>query len=233
MRYFKCENVFSDERFILQKKYAELTKKEKKIRIKQKVLKTIGSIIFFTLSTFVFIGCNLLIGQIPEPKDWFLGILYYIGVIVLFLVSIIASVFIGGLVALPIINKAFSNENDEKKEILSKACEQLREFYNLQEPCVVTKCYESTDKRFTNHDVCVFVADDELRITTNLLHGFFHQRNDLGCYCFNREEVCVSKIEGEKFLIAELKAGNQIFLLGYRAKRFVEKNFIYNLEIYD
>lgn len=183
--------------------------------------------------TITVIECNILIGQIPTTNNWFLKILYFICVVTLLIVSIILSVFIGGLVAFPIINKAFSKEYTEKREIISKACEHLREFYKLQEPCIVTKCYESSDKKFSSHDVCLFVVDDELRLTVNLKHGFFHQRNDLGCYCFNRQEISISKIQGEKLHIAELKAGNEKFLLGYRAKSFVEKNFILSDSICD
>ena len=112
------------------------------------------------------------------------------------------------------------------QSILSNACAHLREYYELQEPCIVTKCYESSDKRFKNHDVCIFVVDDELRITTNLKHGFFHGENDLGCYAFKSDEISLFEQQGEKFLMTELKSGNTVFLLGYRAKAFIEKDFI-------
>jgi hypothetical protein len=59
-----------------------------------------------------------------------------------------------------------------------------------------------------------------------LKHGFFHVENDLGCYAFNLNEIVLSKKQGETFLIAELKADSTVFLLGYRAKGFIEKNFI-------
>lgn len=71
-----------------------------------------------------------------------------------------------------------------------------------------------------------FVVGDELRITTNLKHGFFHEERDLGCHAFLRDEVTIDKIEGEKFLMAELRAGEMTFLLAYRAKGFIEKNFL-------
>ena len=96
----------------------------------------------------------------------------------------------------------------------------------MQEPCIVTKCYDASDKKFKNHDVCIFVVGDELRITTNLKNGFFREEKDLGCHAFLRDEVTVTKIEGEKFLMAELRAGETTFLLGYRAKGFIEKNFL-------
>ena len=113
-----------------------------------------------------------------------------------------------------------------KKEIFSKACKHLRDYYQLQEPYIITKCFEATDKNFQNHDVCIFVADDELRITADLIQGFLHGERDLGCHAFKRDEIVVSKKEENNLMIAELKAGDTVFSLGYRAKSFIEKNFI-------
>ena len=76
-----------------------------------------------------------------------------------------------------------------KKEIFSKACEHLRRYYKLQEPYVVTKCFTATDKRFQNHDVCIFVVGDELRMTADLTRGFLYGERDLGCYAFKKEEI--------------------------------------------
>ena len=112
-----------------------------------------------------------------------------------------------------------------KKEIFSKACVNLRNYYKLQEPYIITKCFDATDKKFKNHDVCIFVVRDELRITSNLIRGFLHGERDLGCYAFKQNEITLSKQQNGKYLIAERKADNNVFLLGYRAKGFIEKNF--------
>lgn len=58
-----------------------------------------------------------------------------------------------------------------KKKIFSKACGHLRDYYELQEPYIITNCFEATDKNFKNHDVCIFVVGDELRLTTDLVRG--------------------------------------------------------------
>jgi hypothetical protein len=96
----------------------------------------------------------------------------------------------------------------------------------LEEPYIITKCFDSTDKKFKNHDVCIFIVDDELRITTDLVRGFLHGERDLGCYAFSRDELIISKKQNGKYLMAELKSTNTEFLLGYRAKGFIEKNFL-------
>ncbi|MBE6789104.1 MAG: hypothetical protein E7539_05490 [Ruminococcaceae bacterium] len=232
MRYFKYDKPLLDETIAFRKENNKILKAQKRRKTICRILNAAGNLLYFILLiVFSAVFCSW-IWSIPSVSNVILNILVIALKILLTILAVFVSLLLSAIISMPLKNKA-ETYREKRYEILSKSCEYLRKFYKLQEPCLVTKCYESTDKRFTNHDVCVFVADDELRITTNLLHGFFHQRNDLGCYCFNREEVCVSKIEGEKFLIAELKAGNQTFLLGYRAKRFVEKNFIYNLEIYD
>ena len=112
-----------------------------------------------------------------------------------------------------------------KKEIFSKACEHLRDYYKLQEPYIITKCFDATDKKFQNHDVCIFVVGDELRLTTNIVRGFLYGERDLGCYAFKQEEITLSKQKNGDRLVAELRADNTIFLLGYRAKGFINKNF--------
>ena len=114
----------------------------------------------------------------------------------------------------------------KKKEILSKACGHLRDYYGLQEPYIITKCFDAADKKFQKHDVCLFIVGDELRITVDLIHGFLHGERDLGCYAFVKHEITLSKQPCGQQLMLEMKAGENTFLLGYRAKGFIEKNFI-------
>lgn len=226
MRYFKYKNTKATDNAALKAQYAELTKEEKQIDRKNKLLDTLSGIVFYTVS-FIFIACCIGgIIQIPAPENWFLVILYYIAIGILLFISAIVCFIIGGIVAYPIRRKKDTKKRVVKRKILSEACLHLSNYYELQDPCIVTKCYDSSDKRFANHDVCIFVAGDELRITTNLKHGFFHGENDLGCYAFKSDEISVSKLQGEKFLIAELKLDDVEFSLGYRAKSFIEKNFL-------
>ena len=225
MRYFKYKGLQTTEKEAQKALFAELTKEEKRMIRKEKLLDTLGSIVFFT----VFFGgcacCVLGLKQIPFPELLFEVIMRHIANFILGSAGFVLCLIIAIFVSMPIGSK-HTDQKMIRQKYLSKACEHLREFYGLQEPCIVTKCYDASDKKFKNHDVCIFVADDELRITTNLKNGFVHRDKDLGCYAFLRDEISLTKIEGEKFLMAELAAGETTFLLGYRAKGFIEKNFL-------
>lgn len=226
MRYFKCKKTNVPENAALREQYKKLAEDEKKSYRKEKVLNALAIIVLISVAGICFVGCGIAIGQIPKPENWLLVIFFAVGEGILFFIALTVSVIIGMLASAPIFNKLSTDRRVIEKDILSKACAYLREYYELQEPCIVTKCYHSSDEKFINHDVCIFVVGDELRITVNLKHGFFHSENDLGCYAFKVDEISVAKQEGEKFLIAELKADDTVFLLGYRAKSFIEKNFI-------
>lgn len=225
MRYFKYKGLQTTEKVALREQYKALTKEEKRLVRKDRFLNTLGNVVFYTIFIVSFGCCFWGLKQIPVPENLFEIIMCHIGKFILGAVALFLCIIISAFVALPI----FSNNEGKQliyQKFLAKACEHLREYYGLQEPCIVTKCYDASDKKFKNHDVCIFVVGDELRITTNLKHGFFYEERDLGCHAFLRDEVTIDKIEGEKFLIAELRAGETTFLLGYRAKGFIEKNFL-------
>ena len=226
MRYFKYKGSQTTETIALREEYKAFIKNEKRIIRKYERATGIGCGLSLIVSGVCggFIIYALMC--IPKPEgSAFLTIVHVSGIIILSFVAMVISVVIGMLTAAPIWNWAGKKINSRER-ILLKDCEHLREFYSLQEPCIVTKCYDASDKKFKNHDVCIFVADDELRITTNLKNGFLREEKDLGCHAFLRDEVTIAKIEGEKFLMAELRAGETTFLLGYRAKGFIEKNFL-------
>lgn len=227
MRYFKCDKKSNTKEILeLKARCAELTKDEKRFIQKQKRLHTLGTVVFFTVATACVVGCFVLIGMTPKSDSVFLTILRLIGNILLWLLSIIVSGIIGAVIASPIWGKAAEKSKSMKHALLSKACECLREYYELQEPCIVTKCYDASDKRFVMHDVCLFVVGDELRITVNLKHGFFNDENDLGCYAFKRDEISLTAQHGE-YETVELKAEDTAFVLAQRAKRFIEANFLF------
>lgn len=164
---------------------------------------------------------------IPNPNNEWLEVLVIIGKVIAGIVSPIVSGFLTYGLTFPFWRKLEKyNIPLMKKEIFSKACKHLRDYYGLQEPYIVTKCYDSTNENFKNHDVCIFISDDELRITTDLIKGFLHGDRDLGCYAFKRDEVVISKKCEDNRLIAELKTDDTFFWLGYRAKGFIENNFI-------
>ena len=225
MRYFKYKGLQTTEDPVLRAQYAEYQKQEERFARRDMALGGIGCGLFLLVTGACFGFSVLGLTQIPEPEgNVFLMIAYMLGIAILGMVGMALSIIIGLLISVPIWKRA--NRRISRRDILSKACEYLREYYGLQEPCIVTKCYDASDKKFKNHDVCIFVVGDELRITTNLKNGFFREEKDLGCHAFLRDEVTIDKIEGEKFLMAELRAGETTFLLAYRAKGFIEKNFL-------
>lgn len=208
----------------LKEQYLSLTKDEKRTVRKGKLWRTVSvvtsSVIFFSC---IAVGIYLLM-LIPKPSAAGWALLYHIGMVLLGFGLLIVSFLLACGITLPLWKQVEKiNLPAVKKDIFPKVCAHLREYYQLQEPYIITKCFNSTDENFTNHDVCIFVVGDELRITTDLVHGFLHGYRDLGCYVFNKENICVSKKQEGKYLIAELKTESITFLLGYRAKGFIDK----------
>ena len=229
MRYFKYKNTNKNMNNALKEQYKTLTEDEKRTFRREKRWRKFSAIVSFIIYISCIVVGIFLLKSIPAPNAWFIKVLVIIGkVIVGFILLIVGGVITVGL-TMPLWKKVESfHIPSMKKEIFSKACGHLREYYELQEPYIITKCFIATDKKFENHDVCIFVFGDELRITTDLVRGFLHGERDLGCYAFKKEEITLSKQNVGNHLIAELKANNTVFLLGYRAKGFIDKSFLQN-----
>lgn len=129
------------------------------------------------------------------------------------------------LAALPFWAKKWTRREEIIKEHLHKACATLREYYDFREPFLVTKCYSCTDRKFDRHDVCLFVVEDELRITANLHNGFLHPDRVLGCYGLTRQEIALSPAMHKEHKALQLEADGVTFLLGTRAQKFINTNF--------
>ena len=227
MRYFKYKNTKKNKLNALREQYLTLTKDEKSIIIKEKLWSICSSIIAFIFFFFCIFASFYLLKTLPNPRSKWLKILVVLGKIIIEFILLIISGFLTYGITYPLWKKVESfNIPPIKKEIFSKACAHLRDYYGLQESYVVTKCYEATDANFKNHDVCIFVVNDELRITTDLIRGFLHGQRDLGCYAFKKDEIIISKKCENNLLILELKAKDTLFLLGYRAKRFIINSFL-------
>ena len=227
MRYFRYKNVNKNRENALKEQYLTLTENEKSIVRKKNFWEKFGFIVaFIILSSCLFVSVFFL-KMIPNPSNQWLEVLVVFGKVVLFFVLLALSGFLTFAITYSLWKKADIYRIPKmKKEIFSKACKHLREYYKLQEPYMVTKCYNSTDKHFTNRDVCIFIADEELRITVDLIQGFLYGYKDNGCYAFNRDEIVLSKKVDNNLLIAELKVGDTVFLLGYRANKFIKDNFL-------
>lgn len=221
MRYFVYDGPYP-ENTSLREQYKALSQDEKRRYRRAKVLGKIGTVLFFLVFVLLVIGSFRLLGRIPQPNQIFLSIFMFPLKILFYLLAVILSAIIGALVAMPFWSKRNTGEYKARQRILSEACNHLREYYQLQEPCVVTKCYECHDKRFVDHDVCLFFVENELRITTNLKNGFLRMSKDLGCYALEQEELAVSVVLYKDKIATEITAGDTRFLLGQRAKAFVE-----------
>ena len=225
MRYFQCDTLKQEDRKVVYQD-VELTDEEKKSDRQGKILNVCGTILFSLVLIASFVcGCNL-ITKIPLPENPFLLILAFAGRLALDLFAFVVAVMIGMVISYPIYKKAQAKLAIHKRIYFDKALISLREFYGWTEPCIVTKCYDSSDKKFKNRDVCLFLFDNELRITADLKHGFSIRENDLGCYSFKVDEFSLEQIQGEKFLITKFKSDDLVFILGRRAKGFIEKRFI-------
>jgi hypothetical protein len=226
MRYFKCANPKAVNRETVAQDVC-FAEQEKKNDRQGKGLHYAANALFALVSLAAFVGCGFLIAQIPVPKNPFLFILLIAGKLLLGVGALVVSVLFGHLVSSPIAEKAQKKSAARKRQAFEESLTSLREFYGWKEPCVVTKCYESSDKAFKNHDVCIYVTENELRIAANLKYGFSNREKDLGCYAFAPDEISLTQIQEESFLAAELKAGDIVFRLGRRAKGYIEKNFIF------
>ena len=226
MRYFRYKNTDKNVNNALKEQYKTLTEDEKRTFRKKKRWEKFSTIVTLTIFICCIIAEIFLLKSIPVPNDNFLEVLVIVGKVIVGFILLIVS---GGLTAIlttPLWKKAETFDIPlMKKEIFSKACKHLRDYYQLQEPYIITKCFEATDKNFQNHDVCIFIVGDELRITTDLIQGFLYGERDLGCYAFKTEEITLLKRNNGKHLVAELRADNTVFLLGYRAKGFID-NFL-------
>ena len=226
MRYFRYKNTDKNVTNALKEQYKTLTENEKRTFRKKKRWQKFSTIVTLTVFICCIIAEIFLLKSIPVPNDNFLEVLVIVGKVIVGFILLIVS---GGLTAIlttPLWKKVETFDIPlMKKEIFSKACKHLRDYYQLQEPYIITKCFETTDKNFQNHDVCIFIVGDELRITTDLIQGFLHGERDLGCYVFKREEITLLKQNNGNHLVTELRTDNTVFLLGYRAKGFID-NFL-------
>ena len=229
MRYFKYKNTDKNINNAFKEQYKILTDDERHRLRQEKRWRKFSTIVALIIYFFFVVVGIFMIKSIPTPSFWLLECLVIIGEVIIGFVLLIAFAFLTAILTKPLWKKVESfHIPSMKKEIFSKACKHLRDYYQLQDPYLITKCFDSTDKKFTNHDVCIFVVGDELRITADLMHGFLYGERDLGCYAFKKEEITLSKRKDGNQLILEFKTDDIIFLLGYRARGFINKIFLQN-----
>ena len=225
MRYFNADNLKPEDREIIYQDVV-LTEQEKKRDRQGKILSFAAMVLMLSVFLLVFIGLLSMILEIPMPSNPVLSILVDIGRFILGFAALFVSLIAGCVISSPLSSKAQKKLVVHKRIYFDKALLTLREYYGWAEPCLVTKCYDASDKVFKNRDICLFLVDDELRLAADLKHGFSIREKDLGCYAFRVDEISLAQIQGDQFLITELKAGSMFFHLGRRANAFIEKKFI-------
>lgn len=223
MRYFKCEPFTESDTY--RRQYAELTAQQKRDYRKHRWLSKLGFLVFLLVSGSILAAGYWLVKHAfsYSQQNVLLTVAMTAVEIVFVICVVIAAVGLGLVAGLPFWNTGMGHEKAARKLLLQKGCEQYRKYYGFREPFLVTKCFDSTDKRFRKHDVCLFTVDGELRLTVNLHYGFFDPDRDLGCYGFSREEVSVEEALWEEHPAVKLTAEETTFFLGSRALPFLEK----------
>lgn len=226
MKYFRYRNynkIFSKAE---KERYASLGKDEqKKIKRSDRLTKLLSfcGIVFF----FCCFGlCLFFINLIPVPKNGILvilyGILYGLLCIVGFFISIIST-----LLPFGILNEKIKYDLPRmRRDFISKACEDIRKYYKLNDNYLMTKCFESTNTKFNNHDICIFRYENEIRITTDIVKGFINEKSDLGCYSINFDELKIHKEDYNNKRVTVLQFGKEKFIIGIKAYSHIKKLMI-------
>ena len=226
MRYFKCDTVGPEDRKIITQD-VPLTEAEKKSNRQGKLLNGIAIALFLVLFLSAFIGLMFLIAfSLPPTQAPIFIILETLVFIVAGVVTFVGSILLASCVCSPISRLAQKKLVLQKLLCYDRALIAWRAYYGWEEPCIVTKCYDSSDRKFKNRDICIFLFRDELRISADLKHGFSVRERDLGCYSFQIGEISLSQTQENGLLITRLESDGTFFYMGRRAKRFIEKKFI-------
>lgn len=225
MRYFKCDLPLDNSQ--LKAQYSALLAEDQKLQRKRKLLSRLGTVVFVLVLVLVLVVAGVL-GNLIIPEDDGSVLMTVVNVVCRILWGLcfaILAPLAATFAAAPLWFKYPDCSEQARALLRSKGCEQLREYYGFHKPFLVTKCFDSSDRRFRRHDVCLFFVDGELRLTVNLHYGFFDSERDLGCYAFRREELQLQSVPHAGHPAAELKCGDTVFLLGIRAEKFIRDHF--------
>lgn len=229
MRYFKFKKMNKIRKKADIAHLATLSKEEqKKIRKSRffcKIVSCIGIGLFF----FLLVICILLIELIPVPDGIILTILYGILYFILALISLIICGFIVGIPTIYLLKKVGYDEPLLKKEFISSASDIIRDYYGLKDNYLLTKCFYASDERFINHDICIFRYEDEIRITTDIVHGYINDKSNLGCYAIKIHEIKLYKDELNDKRVTVLEFGKDKFIVGIKSYSFIINVFNDNI----
>ena len=223
MKYFKYRNISKVQQLAYKERLASLGKDEqKKIKRSDRLTKllSISGPIFFICCFGLFI---FFIKLIPVPKNIFLVILYGIGCAILGFIGLIISGIATGIPFGILLDKVRYNLPEMLKEFIKKASEPIRKYYGLSDEYLITKCFESTNTLFNDHDICIFRYGNEIRITTDIVKGFINGNCDLGCYSikFNKLKIYKDDYNGKRTTILEFD--KEKFVIGIKAYSYISK----------
>lgn len=215
MKYFKYKNENKTFKTVFNEQLKQLNEKEKKLYRKKKLYSVLLLCFWFLILAIGITMVIILSKLLPEMFSWMGLIIRIIGIAGVFFLSLFIVVKISG-------KFVHINYPEKSKEIIHKACQHLREYYEFNYPYIITKCYYCSNEIFTNHDICLFFVKNKLRITSDIYNGFVDGHKDLGCYEFDLSEIKYQYTKfGERFS-TEIAAVNIKFILGMRAKKFIE-----------
>ena len=110
-----------------------------------------------------------LLTLIPKPDTTFLAIIYGIGCVLLGIMGLIVCAIIICIPISKLMNRVKYDLPKMQRKFISKACENVRKFYGVNEEYLLTKCFHSSDIKFINHDICVFKYNNQIRITSDII----------------------------------------------------------------
>ena len=223
MKYFKYRNISKVQQLAYKERLASLGKDEQK-KIKRSVrlekLLSNSGIIFFICCFGLFI---FFIQLIPVPKNILLKILYGIGCAILGFIGLIISGIATGIPFGILLNKIKYNLPEMRKEFIKKASEPIRKYYGLSDEYLITKCFESTNTLFNDHDICIFRYGNEIRMTTDIVKGFINGNCDLGCYSIKFNELKIYKDDYNNKRVTVLEFDKEKFVIGIKAYSYIAK----------
>lgn len=223
MKYFKYRNINKVQQLAYKERLASLCKDDKKKAKRSERLTKLVSfcgIIFFFCCFGMFI---FFIKLIPIPKNTFLIILYGIACVILGLIALIISA-ISTLIPFGILlDKVRYNLPEMRKEFIKKASEPIRKYYGLSDEYLITKCFESTNTLFNDHDICIFRYGNEIRMTTDIVKGFINGNCDLGCYSIKFNELKIYKDDYNNKRATILEFDKEKFVIGIKAYSYIAK----------
>lgn len=237
MRYFKYPYTKKAEETEIKKaELAAFDKAHRKLAVKAAVLRVLATALLLAAVIFLMVLSFMAAGSyVPEYKNLLQFFIALIAVrFLIFVFCMVLTVIISLLLSLPLfkILEKWDKKLDQSRrehlwDISQKACEELAQYYGLQEPSIVTKCYACSDNRFKKKDIIIFERDGEVRIIKNIFGTLNINERDIGCYAFKKGEfsLCHAEYKGKRS--AELTEGEVSFTLAARAKPFAERLLAY------